>query len=209
MDEKEDLAEAVAVAETALGSASGLMSRMVDECSYDIGRACVLVAKALKAGRKVLACGNGGSAAQAEHLVAELMVRMGEVRYPLPAVALSGNSALVTAHVNDLGIEGLFARQVQGLGQVGDVLIAISTSGRSVDVVEAARAARRAGMDVVALTGAEGSDLAKEADVVIPVPHSDTARIQEVHLVVCHIICQYAERHLEHGSTPGSQDGEA
>ncbi|MGH8003712.1 MAG: D-sedoheptulose-7-phosphate isomerase [Limisphaerales bacterium] len=143
---------------------------------------------ALKSGKKILLCGNGGSAADCQHFAAELVVRLrkGKLREARPAVALTTDSSILTAAGNDLGFKKLFARQVDALGAAGDVLVAISTSGTSGNVVEAARAARKKRMKVIALTGESGGKLRKLADSWVAVPSTDTQRIQEMHITILH-----------------------
>lgn len=147
-----------------------------------------LIHQRLHEGRKVLACGNGGSAADAQHLVAELVGRFRDERRALAAVTLMADSATLTAVANDYGYEEVFARQIQALAAPGDVLIAISTSGNSPNVLRAAMAARAAGCTVVALTGAGGGKLAGLADHLLRAPSSVVARIQEVHALSIHAI---------------------
>ncbi len=157
-----------------------------------IAQAVACVATALSNGGRVLACGNGGSAADAQHLAAELVGRFERDRPELAAIALTTDSSILTALANDYGFEQVFARQVRALGQPGDVLIAITTSGDSPNVVEAVRAAQARDMLVVALTGKGGgqmSALLRDVDVHLCVPHARTARIQEVHLLMVHCIC--------------------
>jgi phosphoheptose isomerase len=141
-------------------------------------------------GNKLLACGNGGSAADAEHLVAELVGRYRDERRGLPALALVAGSATVTALANDYGYERVFARQVEALANPNDVFFGISTSGKSPNVVEAARTARALGCRVVAFTGAAEGPLSLLADIVIAAPSLTTARIQEVHALCIHAICE-------------------
>jgi phosphoheptose isomerase len=141
-------------------------------------------------GNKLLACGNGGSASDAEHLVAELVGRYRDERRGLPAIALVSGPATVTALANDYGYERVFARQVEALARPGDLLFAISTSGRSANIVEAVRAARNLGCAVTAFTGAAGGPLAAEADIVVAAPSTASARIQEVHALCIHAICE-------------------
>ena len=150
----------------------------------------------LGAGGKVLLCGNGGSAADAQHLAAELVGRFKMERRALPAMALAVNTSSLTAIGNDYGYEHVFARQVAAFGRAGDVLVAISTSGRSTNVLRAVRVARDAGMVSVALTGKDGGDLRSCCDVTVAVPSEDVARIQEAHITVGHIWCEIVERLL-------------
>jgi D-inositol-3-phosphate glycosyltransferase len=156
------------------------------------------IAECLAAGRKVLVCGNGGSAADAQHFAAELMGRFQSPgRRALPVLALTTDSAFLTAWSNDVGYADIFARQVRGLGTRGDVLIGFSTSGRSANVIEAFRAGAELGMTCVALTGGTGGPMASLADASVVVPSSDTQRIQEVHTIVLHLLCELIERNLE------------
>jgi D-sedoheptulose 7-phosphate isomerase len=139
-------------------------------------------------GCKVLACGNGGSAAQAQHLAAELLGRFRDERRALPAIALTADTATLTALGNDYGYERVFARQLEALARPGDLLFAISTSGNSPNVVLAARTARSLGCTVIALTGAQGGALAPLADLLLPAPSTVVARVQEVHALCVHIV---------------------
>ena len=141
------------------------------------------------AGGKLLACGNGGSAAEAQHLTGELLGRFRDERRPLPAVALSADSSAVTAIANDYGIEELFARQVQAYGRPGDVLVAISTSGTSSNVIAAAKAGLDLGVTVWALTGPAPNPLAALSDSAIAVDAPTVATVQEIHLSLIHALC--------------------
>jgi D-sedoheptulose 7-phosphate isomerase len=157
-----------------------------------ISNAIELMFNALSNGNKILACGNGGSAGDAQHFAAELVGRFERERFPLPAISLTTDTSIITAVGNDYSFNEIFSKQVQAFGQAGDVLLAISTSGNSGNVVTAVEAALEREMRVVALTGKDGGKLGRlltEADVHINVPHSRTARIQEVHLVAIHSIC--------------------
>jgi D-sedoheptulose 7-phosphate isomerase len=157
-----------------------------------IARAADLLARTLKAGGKVLACGNGGSAADAQHFAAELLNRFEIERAPLAAIALTTDSSTLTSIANDYAYEQVFSKQVRGLGRRGDALLAISTSGNSRNVIEAMQAAHELGVHIVALTGAGGGKMAaliSPEDVNICVTHKRTARIQEVHLLVLHCLC--------------------
>jgi len=157
-----------------------------------IAEAVELVTAALAADRKLLVCGNGGSAADSQHLAAELIGRFERERPELAAIALTTDSSILTAIANDYAFEQVFAKQVRGLGREGDVLVAISTSGNSASVLAAARAARERGLAIVALTGRGGGRLGEmlgDGDVHLCVPHERTARIQEVHLLIIHCLC--------------------
>jgi D-sedoheptulose 7-phosphate isomerase len=157
-----------------------------------ISQAIELMFNALSNGNKILTCGNGGSAGDAQHFAAELVGRFERERFPLPAISLSTDTSIITAIGNDYSFDDIFRKQVQALGQAGDILLAISTSGNSKNVLAAAEAALEREMRVVALTGKDGGALGRllsEADVHINVPHARTARIQEVHLVAIHSIC--------------------
>jgi D-sedoheptulose 7-phosphate isomerase len=160
--------------------------------SQPISQAVELMFAALSNGNKILACGNGGSAADCQHFAAELVGRFERERFPLPALALTTDTSILTAVGNDYSYKDVFTKQVQAFGQAGDILLAISTSGSSANVVAAVEAALEREMRIVALTGKDGGQLAKmltDADVHINVPHTRTARIQEVHLVTIHCIC--------------------
>jgi D-sedoheptulose 7-phosphate isomerase len=151
------------------------------------------VAAALRAGGQVLAFGNGGSAADAQHLAAELVGRFRRDRRALPALALTTDSSIVTALGNDLGFAAVFRRQVEAHGRPGDVAIGITTSGLSANVLEALAVARERGLVTIGLTGRGGGKVAGLVDHLIDVPHSDTARIQEVHGMVVHLLCEIVE----------------
>jgi D-sedoheptulose 7-phosphate isomerase len=160
------------------------------------------VHECLEGGHKVLACGNGGSAADAQHLVAELVGRFRLERRALPAVALNADTAILTALSNDYGYENVFARQVEALARPGDLLFAISTSGNSQNVVRAAQTARLLGCRVVAFTGAHGGQLAGHADLLIQAPSQVVARIQEMHTLCIHAISESLDRLLAHSDNP-------
>jgi D-sedoheptulose 7-phosphate isomerase len=155
-----------------------------------------LIATALADGRRLLAAGNGGSAAQAQHLTAELVGRYREDRPPFSALCLSAETSSLTAIMNDYPVEELFARQVQAHGRDGDVLVLLSTSGRSPNVVSAARRGRDHGLTVLALTGPQPNPLADVADESLCVDSAYTATVQELHLVALHIICASMDREL-------------
>jgi len=157
-----------------------------------IEEATEMMFAALANGNKILACGNGGSAADCQHFAAELVGRFERERLPLPALALTTDTSILTAVANDYHFNDVFAKQVQAFGQAGDILLAISTSGNSTGILNAVNAAHERDMRVVALTGKGGGELAKllsDADVNICVPHDRTCRIQEVHLLTIHVLC--------------------
>jgi len=162
-------------------------------------RASHLFAQSLKAGGKALACGNGGSAADAQHFAAELVNRFERERPPLAAVALTTDTSTLTSIANDYAWQQVFSKQLRAIGRKGDVLLAISTSGNSANVLDAVAAAHELGVQVVALTGAGGGKMTAaldSRDVSICVPHKVTARIQEVHLLVLHCLCDAIDHEL-------------
>lgn len=161
----------------------------------DVERVAALLIAALRDERPVIACGNGGSALQAQHLAAELVGRFRAERRSLPAIALTADAGVVSGIANDYGYEEVFARQLEGLGRPGDVLLLFSTSGASPNVIRACEVARARGMRTVALTSA-GSALAAGADVALAVPSRDTARIQECHLLLLHLLCECVDAEL-------------
>ena len=157
---------------------------------------CLAIASTLASGHRLLICGNGGSAADSQHIAAELVSSfgIGLKRRALSAIALTTDSSILTAYSNDFGFDEVFARQVEAHGTAGDCLLAISTSGNSVNVNEAVRVAKRLGMLSVALTGANDSLLSRSADICIQVQSTNTQIVQTVHLVVEHLICFSAEQ---------------
>jgi phosphoheptose isomerase len=154
------------------------------------------IATALAAGRKVLACGNGGSAADAQHLAAELVGRFSGERRALAALALTTDSSVLTSLGNDYGFDRVFARQVEAHGRAGDVLVAISTSGASPNVIRAVETARALGLVTIGLTGRDGGELGRIADVHLNAPSSSTPRVQEAHATLLHVLCALVEREL-------------
>ncbi len=162
------------------------------QLAQPIAQAVDLMFAALSNGNRILACGNGGSAADCQHFAAELVGRFERERLPLPAMSLVTDTSILTSIGNDYGFHDIYAKQVQAFGQAGDVLLAISTSGNSSNVIAAIDAALERDMRVVALTGKGGGQVSRmltEADVHICVPHERTARIQEVHLLIVHCLC--------------------
>jgi len=178
-----------------LDEAAGTLRAVVEQCLDDIVAAAAILVASLELGGKLLICGNGGSAADAQHLATEFMstLTVDNPRPSIPAVALTTDTSLLTAIANDFGVEGMFARQVESLGRDGDVLVAISTSGNSRNVVRAAEEARARGLMIVALTGASGGALAPAADAAIRVPSVVTAHIQESHLALEQLLASLVE----------------
>lgn len=163
----------------------------------DVNRAGEAITAALHRGHKIMFCGNGGSAADSQHLAAELTGRFVEDRRPLAGLALSTDSSALTCISNDYGYEHVFLRQVQALGNSGDCLVGISTSGNSPNVIRAFEHARTAGITTIGLLGRDGGRMTPLSDIAIIVPSSVTARIQEAHIMIGHVLCEMAEAGLE------------
>ena len=161
-----------------------------------IEKVTTLIAQAFTNGNKVLFCGNGGSAADAQHLAAEFSGRFYTDRDPLPSEALHCNSSYMTAVANDYGYDVVYSRIIKGTGKPGDVLVSLSTSGNSVNIINAIEVAKKVGMITVGLTGETGGKMRTMCDHLVNVPSSDTPRIQESHIMVGHIICQLVEQEL-------------
>lgn len=161
-----------------------------------IREASELIINAYQSGNKTLFCGNGGSAADAQHLAAELSGKFYLDRAPIHADVCHGNSSFMTAVSNDYGFDTAFARYIQAVGKMGDVLVAISTSGNSENIIHAIQEARKIGFKCICLTGETGGRMAEPADVLINVPSTDTPRIQETHILIGHIICELVETEL-------------
>lgn len=154
------------------------------------------VASTLRSGGKVILFGNGGSAADAQHIAAEFVGKFKLVRNALPAIALTTNTSTLTAIANDISFDDVFVRQVEALVSKGDLVVGISTSGRSANVIKAIVKAKELGAKTVALTGGDGGELAKKADLAVIVPSDSTPRIQEAHITIGHIVCELVEREL-------------
>jgi D-sedoheptulose 7-phosphate isomerase len=167
--------------------------RTADRLDAEIQQAAALVRTTLEQGGTLLFCGNGGSAADAQHMATEYVVRYMKDRRAYPAIALTTDTSLLTAAGNDLGFDHIFSRQVEALGRTGDLLIIHSTSGNSANVLAAARAARAKGIRVLSLTARDGGALVAESDLCLIVPSERTDRAQEVHLCLQHLICESIE----------------
>ncbi len=173
------------------------VERLSATCAAEIRASADLILETVVKGGKILVCGNGGSAADAQHIAAELVGRYEKERRGLPAIALTTDTSALTAISNDYGYERVFARQVEALGRSGDLLIALSTSGDSPNVIAAVMAARHAGCRVIGMTGEKGKKLASLCDRCIMVPSARTARIQESHITVAHIWCEILDDNLD------------
>ena len=172
--------------------------KIEQNCKEDILTAVDLLVKSFKKGHKLLLCGNGGSAADCQHIAAELVIRLShDLKRPaLPAIALTTDTSNLTAGGNDIGFENVFARSIEGLGNEGDVLLAISTSGNSGNVIKAVEMAKSKGMRALGLLGGNGGKLKSLLDLSIIIPSSNVQRIQEGHITVAHIICELIENEL-------------
>lgn len=175
--------------------------KILESCAEDIEKAVDLLVDAYKKGKKLLLCGNGGSAADCQHIATELMIRLSHhiQRPALPAIALTTDTSNLTAGGNDIGYENVFARNVEGLGNEGDVLLAISTSGNSPNVVKAVEMAHSKGLTVIGFLGGNGGKLKSLVDIPVVIPSINTQRIQEGHITVAHIICELTEEELYGG----------
>ncbi|HRP93494.1 MAG: SIS domain-containing protein [Ignavibacteriaceae bacterium] len=181
-----------------LNESSETKLKIKDQLSDDIIKAVDILVASYKDGNKLLLCGNGGSAADCQHIATEFMIRLShKIQRPaLPAIALTTDSSNLTAGGNDIGFENVFARNIEGLGILGDVLLAISTSGNSPNILKAVETAHAKGMKVIGLLGGSGGKLKSIVDLPIVVPSSNTQRIQEGHITIAHIICELVEDKL-------------
>jgi D-sedoheptulose 7-phosphate isomerase len=181
-----------------LNESSATKKDMIKECLDDILKAAEMLSGSFKKGNKLLLCGNGGSAADCQHIAAELVIRLShDIKRPaLPAIALTTDTSNLTAGGNDIGFENVFARSVEGLGVNGDVLVAISTSGNSPNVIKAVLTAKNKGMHTIGFLGGTGGKLKSEVEHAVTIPSKNTQRIQEGHITAAHIICELVEREL-------------
>jgi D-sedoheptulose 7-phosphate isomerase len=159
-----------------------------------IEKAALAIIESFNSGGKLLVFGNGGSAADSQHMAAELVGRFKRERKAFPAIALTTDTSIITAMANDYGFESIFARQVEALGKKGDIALAISTSGNSKNVIAGAKKAKSIGLKTIALAGGDGGMLKNECDISVIVDSKDTARIQESHAMVIHVICELVEK---------------
>lgn len=185
-----------AAAREALAMSAETLAAAARELPAAVAQAAGTILEALRGGGKILLCGNGGSAADAQHIAAELAGRLKLERRGLPALSLTVNPSVLTAVSNDYGYSMVFARQVEAIGAPGDVLVGISTSGTSGNVIAALRRARELGLSTVGLSGADGGAMTEHCDVIVRAPAQDTQRAQEVHIAVGHAICEIVEAEL-------------
>lgn len=170
--------------------------KLSESCSSEIENTANVIIKSLKNGGKVIFCGNGGSAADSQHLSAELVGRYLKNRKSLASVSLTTDTSAITAIGNDFSFEEIFSRQLESIGNKGDTLYAISTSGKSKNIIKALETARKLGMQTIGITGANGNNLSNLCDVIIKVPAIRTDRIQEMHIATGHLICEIVENEL-------------
>ncbi len=191
MDKKKFIADS-------LNESSQTKIKMLKGCTDDILSAVNLISDSYRRGKKLLLCGNGGSAADCQHIATELMIRLSHHinRPALPAIALTTDTSNLTAGGNDIGFENIFARNVEGLGNEGDILIAISTSGNSQNIIKAIDKAKSKGMKTIGFLGGSGGKLKSLVDLPIIIPSTNTQRIQEGHITTAHIICELVEDEL-------------
>lgn len=190
--------EPLQVAAEAIRESIAAHQRLLDEeCLEALVMAANAISDSLQRGGKLLLFGNGGSASDAAHIAAEFVGRFQRDRRALPAISLCDNQSAVTAIANDFGFEHVFARQLRGLAAGGDVAIAISTSGSSSNVLAAVETARELGVVTIGLTGGDGGPLADAVDLCVRVPADSTARIQEGHILIAHVLCELTERQID------------
>ncbi|MBQ9150007.1 SIS domain-containing protein [bacterium] len=168
--------------------------KKLNKMQEDIMSACEIIKTALKSQNKILLCGNGGSASDSNHIAAEFISRFQKDRASIPAVSLSANNSIITAIANDYSFEDVFSRQIEGLGNKNDVLIAISTSGKSKNIIKAIEKAKKQGLKVILLTGINKTKI--EVDLEINTPSDVTCEIQEMHIAIAHVICEMVENDL-------------
>jgi phosphoheptose isomerase len=179
---------------SSLQQGAELRIKVAKECGRAIVEAALVITECLRSGGKLLFFGNGGSAADAQHLAAEFVGRFVKERRGLPAMALTTNSSILTAVGNDYGFDQIFARQVEALGRAGDVAVGISTSGKSPNVIAGIKEARKRHLKTIGLSGRDGGELSKCVEIAITIAAENTAQIQECHIAIGHIICELVEK---------------
>lgn len=175
---------------------AALLSSLLNQHEEVFNQSAVAFAKALEQGKTIFWCGNGGSAAESSHLAVELIGRFKNNRRPLPSISLNSDTSAITCIANDFGYDEIFARQLEGLAKEGDVLVVLSTSGKSENILRALRKAKELGVTSIALLGKGGGEAANLANHTIIIESSETARIQEIHLLIGHTFCEFAETEM-------------
>lgn len=173
-----------------------MISVISDSCSESIKSAGIMISEALYNDGTLFCCGNGGSAADSQHMAAELVGRFKKNRKPLRSIALTADTSVLTCVANDFNYEDIFSRQVEALGRANDVLLVLSTSGNSENILRALKAAKRCNVKTIALLGKDGGKAKRYADLGIVIPSSSVARIQEAHILIVHILCEIIEQEL-------------
>ena len=179
-----------------ISTLTALLSSLLNQHEEVFNQSAVAFAKALEQGKTIFWCGNGGSAAESSHLTVELIGRFKNNRRPLPSISLNSDTSAITCIANDFGYDEIFARQLEGLAKEGDVLVVLSTSGKSENILRALRKAKELGVTSIALLGKGGGEAANLASHTIIIESSETARIQEIHLLIGHTFCEFAEMEM-------------
>jgi len=180
-------------------SKATILSDLLTELeTFDLDPLGKIFTEVLQTGNSIFWCGNGGSAAESSHLATELLGRFKNNRIPYPSISLNADTTLITCIANDFGYDEIYARQLEGLGKSGDLLVALSTSGQSANILRVLEEAKKLGVTSIALLGKSGGPALKLADYSVVVKSEETARIQEVHLLIGHTLCEYAEMKLGH-----------
>lgn len=179
-----------------ISTLTALLSSLLNQHEEVFNQSAVAFAKALEQGKTIFWCGNGGSAAESSHLAVELIGRFKNNRRPLPSISLNSDTSAITCIANDFGYDEIFARQLEGLAKQGDVLVVLSTSGKSENILRALRKAKELGVTSIALLGKGGGEAANLANHTIIIESSETARIQEIHLLIGHTFCEFAEMEM-------------
>ena len=185
-----------AILSSKISTLTTLLSSLLEQHGDTFNQSAQVFARALKQGNTIFWCGNGGSAAESSHLAVELIGRFKNNRRPLPSISLNSDTSAITCIANDFGYDEIFARQLEGLAKQGDVLVVLSTSGKSENILRALRKAKELGVTSIALLGKGGGAAANLADHTIIIESSETARIQEIHLLIGHTFCEFAEMEM-------------